>query len=43
MGTSFALADSVDDAKADAKFENGVLKLTLPKRATVSQKRISIA
>jgi HSP20 family protein len=40
---TFALADNVDDTKADAKFENGVLKLTLPKRAPVSQKRLPIA
>ncbi len=40
---SFTLADSVDDAKADAKFENGVLKLTLPKRSPASQTRLAIA
>jgi HSP20 family protein len=40
---SFALADPVDEDKANAKFENGVLKLTLPKRAQVSQKRLTIA
>ena len=40
---SFALADAVDDAKADARFEDGVLKLSLPKRAAVSQKRLAIA
>lgn len=40
---TFTLADNVDDAQADAKFENGVLKLTLPKRSPASQKRIAIA
>jgi HSP20 family protein len=39
---SFTLRDSVDEAQAEAKFENGVLKLTLPKRAPVSQKRLAI-
>ena len=40
---TFSLADTVDDAKAEAKFENGVLMLTLPKREAVSQKRVPIA
>lgn len=40
---TFTLADNVDDAKADAKFENGVLKLTLPKLSPASQKRLAIA
>ena len=40
---TFTLADTVDDAKAEAKFESGVLKLTLPKRTPVSQKRLTIA
>ncbi len=39
---SFTLADNVDEAKAEAKFENGVLMLTLPKRTPVSQKRLAI-
>lgn len=39
---TLTLADNVDDAKADAKFENGVLKLTLPKRSPASQKRLAI-
>ena len=40
---TFALADNVDDSKADAKFENGVLMLTLPKRSSVSQRKLTIA
>jgi HSP20 family protein len=39
---SFALADEVDDEKATAKFENGVLELTLPKKAAAASKRIQI-
>ncbi|MCD6026746.1 MAG: heat-shock protein Hsp20 [Solimicrobium sp.] len=33
---SFALASDVDEARAEAKFSDGVLELTLPKQATSS-------
>ena len=39
---SFSLASDVDDAKANAKYENGVLQLTLPKKAASSNKRLPI-
>ena len=39
---SFTLACPVDDGKAEAKFVDGVLELTLPKKAAVQAKRISI-
>jgi HSP20 family protein len=39
---SFALTDEIDDAKASAKFDNGVLELTLPKKAVAGAKRLSI-
>jgi HSP20 family protein len=39
---SFALASDVDDAKADAKYQNGVLELHLPKRAGGSNRRLTI-
>jgi HSP20 family protein len=39
---SFALADEIDDGKAKAKFENGVLELTLPKKAAAAAKRLQI-
>jgi len=39
---SFALASDVDDSKADAKYNNGVLELTLPKRPTSSGRQLSI-
>ena len=39
---SFTLASAVDDAKADAKYANGVLTLKLPKRAAESRKRLTI-
>ncbi len=39
---SFALTDEIDDERAGAKFENGVLELTLPKKAVAGAKRLSI-
>ncbi|HEY8102557.1 MAG TPA: Hsp20/alpha crystallin family protein, partial [Burkholderiaceae bacterium] len=33
MYRSFVLPQEVDDAAADAKYENGVLMLSLPKKA----------
>lgn len=39
---SFALQSPVDDSKAEAKYENGVLKLTLPKKADTSTRRIAV-
>ena len=40
---SFTLGSPVDEGKADAKYENGVLELTLPKQVAGSARRISIA
>ena len=39
---SFSLPQEVDDGKAEAKFRDGVLELTLPKKAAASRKQISI-
>jgi HSP20 family protein len=39
---SFTLASAVDEAKADAKYADGVLNLLLPKKATTSAKRLSV-
>ena len=39
---SFTLPQEVDEAKADAKFRDGVLELTLPKRAAAQRKSITI-
>ena len=39
---SFTLASAVDETKADAKYQNGVLELTLPKKAGSSSKRLTI-
>jgi HSP20 family protein len=39
---SFALTDEIDEDKAGAKFDNGVLELTLPKKAVAGARRLSI-
>lgn len=39
---AFALAQEVDEAQATAKYENGVLELTLPKKAVPVAKRVTI-
>ncbi|MDP2155818.1 MAG: Hsp20/alpha crystallin family protein [Sulfuricella sp.] len=39
---SFTLGHEVDDAKATAKYNEGVLELTLPKKATTSAKKLAI-
>ena len=40
---SFTLSGAVDEAKADAKMQDGVLKLTLPKKTSTSSRRLPIA
>jgi HSP20 family protein len=40
---SFMLDADVDQAHVDAKYNNGVLELKLPKKAGTAAKRISIA
>jgi HSP20 family protein len=39
---TFSLASDVDDTKSDAKYQNGVLELRLPKKASGSNKRLSV-
>jgi HSP20 family protein len=39
---SFTLPLEVDEAKAEAKFKDGVLELTLPKKAAAQRKQITI-
>src|SRR5436190_9071049 len=39
---SFTLPQEIDEAKAQAKFQDGVLELTLPKKAAPQRKQITI-
>jgi HSP20 family protein len=39
---SFSLGQDVDDANAKAKFDNGVLELVLPKKATSASRRLNV-
>ena len=39
---SFTLPQEVDEAKVEAKFRDGVLELTLPKKAAAQRKSITI-
>jgi HSP20 family protein len=40
---SFTLAEEVDQGKAQAKYADGVLELTLPKKPGTSRKEISVS
>ncbi|MGE5385725.1 MAG: Hsp20/alpha crystallin family protein [Betaproteobacteria bacterium] len=42
VSRSFQLAQDIDDEQASAKFTDGVLELTLPKRTSSTNKRLSI-
>ena len=42
VARSFTLAHDVDEAKAQAKYTDGVLELTLPKKATTAGKKLEI-
>ena len=42
VSRSFTLPQEVDEAKAEAKFREGVLELTLPKKAAANRKPIQI-
>jgi HSP20 family protein len=42
VSRSFALPQELDEAKAEAKFRDGVLELTLPKKAAATRKAITI-
>jgi HSP20 family protein len=42
VSRSFSLDSDVDEAGASAKYTDGVLELTLPKKATASKKRLEI-
>lgn len=42
VSRSFQLGQDIDDSKAGAKFTDGVLELTLPKRTETASKRLVI-
>jgi len=42
VSRSFALPTEVDEANARARFENGVLTLTLPRKAAQSARRVTV-
>jgi HSP20 family protein len=39
---AFSLGQEVDEATAEAKYNNGVLELTLPKKSVAAAKRIAV-
>ncbi len=43
VSRAFTLGQDVDDAAAQAKYSDGVLELTLPKKAAAQAKRLAIA
>ena len=42
VSRTFSLPDRVDEAKATARYENGVLALTLPKQSAGQTRRIAV-
>ena len=42
VSRSFTLPQELDEAKAEAKFRDGVLELTLPKKAAAQRKQVTI-
>jgi len=42
VSRSFTLPQELDEAKAEARFRDGVLELTLPKKAAAARKAITI-
>ena len=42
VSRSFTLPQELDEAKVEAKFRDGVLELTLPKKQAAARKQISI-
>jgi HSP20 family protein len=42
ISRAFSLSYEVDETKAQAKYEDGVLTLELPKKATTESKKLSI-
>lgn len=43
LSRSFTLDSDLDEGKAEAKYSDGVLKLTLPKKSAPSRKRLAVS
>ena len=43
VARSFALASDIDEAAAQARYDNGVLELTLPKKTVTAAKKLTIS
>ncbi|KVF75842.1 heat-shock protein Hsp20 [Burkholderia sp. FL-7-2-10-S1-D7] len=43
ISRSFSLPGDIDDASATAAYQDGVLSLTLPKKAQIGQKKLTIS
>lgn len=42
MSRTFSLADDIDESQATAQYQDGVLQLTLPKKAPATKKQLQI-
>ena len=42
VSRTFSLAQDVDDARSNAKYDNGVLTLELPKKSTSASKKLNV-
>jgi HSP20 family protein len=42
VSRTFSLAEDIDEDKVEAKYADGVLSLTLPKKAAVASKKITV-
>lgn len=42
VSRTFSLADDVDEAKAEAKYADGVLTLQLPKKTTAAARKVTV-
>jgi HSP20 family protein len=42
VARSFKLAEEIDESRASAKYSDGVLELTLPKKAATAAKQLTI-
>lgn len=43
VARSFSLASEIDEGAAQAKYNDGILELTLPKKAATSAKKLTVA